>query len=367
MYEFLANGSMAFVVPSTIKRGRNSLIPDVLECGFSGGFGSMNNRVKYLFNRYFIEQYGYDFSMVGCAETCECFDVLNDIKGFSDNSFLSLVIRLYREFIDKYNNPHYLVLRHKVDKGLCFVPMVHRFTKEYMNKVRCVMVELTKRYKGSRCVMLTLTLSPELYGYNKIAMWMAVKSEFDNFMTKLKRAYNIEQRKRVKCGLQSKVNPFPKYLSTVQAQIESGSKGNPHIHVVFVNASRLMDWRKVSELWGKGHIWINKTSPDDVGYQKKVSNPILYITRYICRTFTKINKNDDVLLLNQSLVWLFGVRAYSSSRGLCRCLNDVSSLSHPSDFEVLGILIDYVGTSRYDIECAVRDFINLIERERKNT
>ena len=101
---------------------------------------------------------------------------------------------------------------------------------------------------------------------------------------------------------------LPPYLATIEAQKKPSSCGNPHIHLVFVGASRLLDWRKLAQYWGKGFVYINRD-----GHGKKVRSPISYITKYITKTFSDNNADNT---LTQSLVWLFNVKSYTCSRGL---------------------------------------------------
>lgn len=77
---------------------------------------------------------------------------------------------------------------------------------------------------------------------------------------------------------------------------------------MFLGCKRLLDWRKIKSLWRLGHISINRTYGNH-----KIMHSISYITKYITKTFTKTNNEN---LLTQSLVWLFGIRSFSTSRGL---------------------------------------------------
>jgi hypothetical protein len=148
------------------------------------------------------------------------------------------------------------------------------------------------KYGNANCVSLVLTLNPKIYDNNLFDMCINIKKEMNRFLTALKyyfKKYNII---------------FPEYIATIEFQ----KSGNPHLHFVFFRCTRLMDWRKLRKLWGRGHISVNRTYD---GY--KIKNPINYITKYITKTFTKTN---DENCLSQSLVWLFNIRSFSTSRGL---------------------------------------------------
>lgn len=177
------------------------------------------------------------------------------------------------------------------DKGeKLLLPLTHRFSVEYMKKIRSRMSSLKKRHNESSAVMLTLTLNPALYK-NKLEMWLSIKDDLHRFMMLFK--YHFKKEKR----------DFPPYLSAIHSQ----KNGNPHIHIVFLNATRLMDWHKIEKFWGKGYVWINRTQGGG-----KIRHPVSYITKYITRTFTKVKENS----LTQAMVWFFACRSYSYSRGL---------------------------------------------------
>jgi hypothetical protein len=156
---------------------------------------------------------------------------------------------------------------------------------------------------------LTLTIDPKLFDNDKLEMWKQIKKEFRRFIDTLQHIF-----KRIG-------KEFPPYLATIQAQKgkppDFKGRGNPHIHVLFFNCKRLLDWRKISDLWSLGFIYINRT------YQgKKIRYPINYICRYITRTFTNSNDKNK---LTQSLVWLFNINSYSTTRHLLYPLKRHSS------------------------------------------
>ena len=199
------------------------------------------------------------------------------------------------------------------------------------------MIEVQEKHSQSNAVMVTLTLNPALYE-SKLEMWTSIKSELNRFLT----AVRIELKKHGR--------EMPPYIATIEAmhgRKENNylSKGNPHIHIVFIGASRLMDWRRLTHLWGKGHIWINRTYEN-----KKIRNPISYVTKYITKTFTEVSEEN---MLQQALVWFFGIRSYSCSRGLIRPLNEGGSL-----FTALCFVMFPRNENLTDHEYEIQNYVN---------
>jgi hypothetical protein len=123
-------------------------------------------------------------------------------------------------------------------------------------------------------------------------MWTDIKKQLNRFLTNIKYYFKKEKRK------------FPPYICSIEAH----KKGNPHLHLVFLGASRLMDWRKIRDIWHLGHIYINRDSD-----HRKIRNPVSYLMKYITKTYTDTNEDNN---LTQALCWLFNIRSYQCSRGL---------------------------------------------------
>lgn len=181
------------------------------------------------------------------------------------------------------------------------LPIENRYCESYQYKVQKRMKWLCYQYGNAHAVMLTLTIDPDVYKNNKLRMWQDIKPQYHRFITALK--YHFKKSNRV----------FPKYLCTIEAQ----KNGNPHLHIVFLNATRLLDWKQIRKLWNLGHIFINRTKQGN-----KIRYPINYIAKYITKTYTETNKDN---ILSQSLCWLFNIRSFSNSRGLIIPLKPLSS------------------------------------------
>jgi hypothetical protein len=160
---------------------------------------------------------------------------------------------------------------------------------------------LCYKYGNTKAVLLTLTIDPKIYNNDKVKMWLDIKNQYHRFITSLQ--YHFKKQGRV----------FPRYLCSIESQ----KNGNPYLHIVFLGASRLMDWRKIKDLWHQGFIYINRT-----GDNQKIRFPINYITKYITKTYCETNEKN---LLTQSISWIFNIRSYSCSRGLVFPLKPKSS------------------------------------------
>ncbi len=216
----------------------------------------------------------------------EIDSIMNNLKEYIDAYTLNYIITSFKGYLKSCETPRYVVAER--GKKVRFIPLNNRFSPERQHRLKKRMKYLIATRGNQNAVMLTLTLDPSLFN-DRFSMWQSIKPELHRFLTSLRKALK---------------GHLPEYLATIEAQ----KNGNPHIHIVFFNAKRLIDWRRIRDLWGLGHIFINRTSDNS-----KVRYPISYVCKYITKTYTTSN-NDNVL--TQSLVWLFGVRSYSCSRGL---------------------------------------------------
>jgi len=242
------------------------------------------------------------------TEILNKYDINNLNIYFANDLLLEYASKRFKIYLKNTVNQKRYILIEKKDKDKKIrklLPIESRFSKSYQKKVRKRMNWLIYKYGNAKAVNLTLTINPKKYKYNKFKMWKEIKKELNRFLTALK--YYFKKRNI----------PFPPYICTIEAQKEPNSRGNPHFHFVFLNAKRLLDWRKIRKLWGLGHIYINRTYD---GYNIKY--PINYITKYITKTFTENNEEN---LLTQSLCWLFHIRSFSTSRGLITPINSIDT------------------------------------------
>jgi hypothetical protein len=236
----------------------------------------------------------------------EVVDSINSrIAKIKNDVLLKESQRLFKYYIKSFEKEFKCVLisktvnKDKVDNSLILLDT--RYSNSYRNKVRKRMKYLCFKFGNYKAVLLTLTIDPKIYNNDKLRMWLDIKNQYHRFITALK--YHFNKSGRV----------FPSYICSIESQ----RNGNPHLHIVFLGASRLIDWKKIKDLWHQGFIFINRTS-----FNQKIRFPINYITKYITKTYCV---TSDKNLLSQSLSWIFNIRSYSCSRGLVFPLKPKSS------------------------------------------
>ena len=221
------------------------------------------------------------------------------ITSYKNAALLDYCEKTFLRYIWKIESEHrYLVLQNKEDPDLQEMKLLlTRYHKSYCEKIKSRMSWLAHAYGNQSAVFLTLTLDPKKFGGDKFVMWDTVTKEVDRFM------------KAVRMHFKRAGRVFPKYLWAIEGQ----KNGNPHIHIVFFGARRLLDWRELLRYWDNGAIYINKTSEG-----QKIRYPINYITSYITKTFGNTNYDN---IRTQSLIWLFNHHSFNRSHGLIIPLN----------------------------------------------
>ena len=214
---------------------------------------------------------------------------------YRNRCLLDFAERQFLSYIASIRKMHRYI--YATDGILCtLLPLKTRYSESYQRKVHDRMCWLAHHYRNAGCVYVVLTVDPANYDNDKIRMWTEIVPDVAKFIDKTRRRFIRHGKK------------MPPYLVTIEAQKEPRSCGNPHINIVFFGCHRLMDWRKVMQYWGKGNIRINKTKDGQT-----VRNPVMYVTKYITKTFTETDADN---CLTQSLVWLFNKRSFNSSRNL---------------------------------------------------
>jgi hypothetical protein len=224
-------------------------------------------------------------------------DLNKNLRSVSDEYLLKFAKSCFKAYLKQNRDPRYVVAQK--GKETRFIPLKTRFSKSYQKKIIKRMNYLIATRENQNAVLLTLTLDPKLFK-TKLDMWQ-IRKQQHRFIEDLRQIFKRSGKE------------FPEYLEGIEAQKKPKSMGNPHLHFCFFNCKRLLDWRKIRDLWGFGHISINRTKDGS-----KIKYPINYICKYILKTFTDNSKENN---LTQALVWFFGVRSYTCSRGLVWPLN----------------------------------------------
>lgn len=200
------------------------------------------------------------------------FSPVNQLNDY----LLNFALKTFKKYIESQEEFNRFIYAENSDNDKLLIELDNRYCK----------------YRKTSSVLLTLTIDPKVFNEDKYKMWKNIKSECNRFFTKLK--YYFKKQKRV----------FPPYICSIEAQ----KNGNPHLHICFLGASRILDWRKIRDIWKLGHIFINR---DNDG--RKIRNPVNYLMKYISKTYSNTNENNE---LTQALCWLFNIRSYQCSRGL---------------------------------------------------
>lgn len=197
----------------------------------------------------------------------------------------------YSYRIDQEDVNRFIYVKNDVDER-DLIELDNRYCKSYQDKISRRAKYLGWKFRNSVSVLLTLTINPKLYNDDKFKMWIDIKKQLNRFLTNIKYHFKKQGRK------------FPPYICSIEAQ----KNGNPHLHICFLGAGRLLDWRKIRDIWKLGHIFINR---DNSG--RKIRNPVNYLMKYITKAYTTTNEKNE---LTQALCWLFNIRSYQCSRGL---------------------------------------------------
>lgn len=220
----------------------------------------------------------------------------------------------------------YLYLEHNETGDRSLKKIENRYCDSYRDKIVKRMNWLMWRYGNENCCLLTLTIDPKKYNYDKFEMWKAISKKFKRFIEKLTIYFKRHNR------------PFPPYLWGIEAMYgrpenDYMSRGNPHLHVCLFNCKYVAPAETLEEYWGQGFIKINSTAKNE-----KIRYPIHYITKYITSTFTN-NSPDNTLV--QGLVWIFNKHSFDHSAGLTAPLYPKGS----GDWSLSGIVTVQSGCS----------------------
>ena len=298
--------AFTYFIEDVIKKSFNDLVVDCFKEYFSN-----NEEATLIFDMlYDSEKLTIDILKDFGFLSHPPIEVVNNINskliGVKNRALINCSKSMFRFYIDFINKEYRGILisnsntiNGDVQKSILMLDT--RYSQCYRRKVEKRMKWLCYKYGNSKAVLLTLTMDPGLYNYDKFGMWMDIKNQYHRFITALK--YHFKKSGRV----------FPRYICSIESQ----GNGNPHLHIVFLGASRLIDWRRIKDIWHQGFIYINRT-----GDNQKIRYPINYVTKYITKTFCRTN---DKNLLTQSLSWLFNIRSFSCSRGLVIPLKPKSS------------------------------------------
>lgn len=242
------------------------------------------------------------------------------LMNYKNACLLDFAERQFSSYITSITKTNrYLYLENCETNEKALKKLETRYSDSYRDKIVNRMNWLMWEYGNENCCLLTLTVDPKKYNYDKFEMWKAIGKKYKYFILKLKRYFKEHDR------------PFPSYLFGIESMFgrpENNymSRGNPHLHVCFFNCKYVAPVETIEKYWGQGFVKINSTAKNE-----KIRYPIHYITKYITETFTN-NSPDNTLI--QSMVWLFNKHSFDHSAGLIKPLYPKGS----GDWSLFGIV-----------------------------
>jgi len=208
------------------------------------------------------------------------------------------VVSCAKSYVKKVKDKAIALRNVETDK-LAVVPYYTRFSDGYYRAA----IKKIKRLGASNAVFLTLTLDPKRF------------ISLDNAMKNLRVGWN-----RLLTMLRKRCRRL-QFVKVVEFQ----KNGSPHIHVLFLGISRLIDADELREFWDK------KYGQGTMVYLKRIKNDgrqvVAYLTKYIKKYLDRPNEEvrgadrlTDAVAFNQlALGWALNLRAYSVSRGILDC------------------------------------------------
>jgi hypothetical protein len=263
-----------------------------------------------------------------------------EITNYKNSCLLDYAERQFSGYIKSLEKTNrYLYLEHNKTGDNSLKKIITRYSNSYRAKIIKRMNWLMWKYGNENCCLLTLTIDPKKYNYDKFEMWKQINKKYERFIEKLKIYFKRHNR------------PFPPYLFGIESMYgrpENNymSRGNPHLHICFFNCKYIAPSEKLEQYWGQGFIKINSTAKNE-----KIRYPIHYITKYITETFTN-NSPDNTLI--QSLVWLFNKHSFDHSAGLVIPLYPKGS----GDWSLNGIVSIPAGSYQIDEMIVIQEVIN---------
>lgn len=263
----------------------------------------------------------------------------NELISYKNVCLLDYAEKIFSSYIKSIENTsRYLYMENNETGDKSLKKILTRYSDVYRDKIIKRMNWLMWEYGNENCCLLTLTIDPKKYNYDKFEMWKAISKKYKRFVDKMKIYFERHNR------------PFPSYLFGIEAMFGRPednymSRGNPHLHICFFNCKYFAPVETIEKYWGQGFVKINSTYKNE-----KVRYPIHYITKYITETFTN-NSPDNTLI--QSLVWLFNKHSFDHSAGLIRPLYPKGS----GDWFLYGIASIPSGYCQIDEMIVIQDFM----------
>jgi hypothetical protein len=164
-----------------------------------------------------------------------------EIIDYKNACLLDYAERQFSSYIKSLKKTNrYLEWSNDITRDTGLKKIVTRYSDFYRDKIIKRMNWLMWTYGNENCCLLTLTIDPKKYNYDKFEMWTAISKKYERFIEKLKIYFKRHNR------------PFPPYLWGVESMYgrpENNyiARGNPHLHVCFFNCKYLAPVEKIEK------------------------------------------------------------------------------------------------------------------------
>jgi hypothetical protein len=214
------------------------------------------------------------------------FNKQENTQSFEENlnaSFEEIIAKEYEKFIEDLKNKAVL-LRSKDDPAVGFVIRPYKSSRYSSTGQKKLSKKIRKKFNGvGSGVFLTLTFDPRRVSL--VSAWSNLSSLIKHTMNYLKIYAQREAKAR---GAKANIQ----YIWTIEVQ----KNGYPHVHVFYLSIKRLIDVRKIRQVWGVGYVFIEKLEGVRVGE---------YMSKYLSK--------GQGLEKALPYVWFFGIRLYGAS------------------------------------------------------
>jgi hypothetical protein len=194
-----------------------------------------------------------------------------------------MIAKEFAKYIEDLKNKA-VVLRSKDDPSVAFVVRPYKSSRYSPAGQKKLSKKIRKQFNGVESgVFLTLTFDPRRVSL--ISAWANLSSLIKRTMKYLK---TYAQREAKAKGFKLNVQ----YIWVIEVQ----KNGYPHVHVFYPSIKRLIDVRKIRQVWGVGYVFIEKLEGVKIGE---------YMSKYLSK--------GQGLEKALPYVWFFGIRFYGAS------------------------------------------------------
>ena len=253
---------------------------------------------------------------------------LNSFEENINATVEDMITEGFEKYIEDLKNKAVL-LRSKDDPSTAFIVRPYKTSRYSSVGQKKLAKTIKKRFAGVESgVFLTLTFDPKRVSL--ISAWANLPSLIKHTMKYLKTYAQREAKAR---GAKANIQ----YIWTLEVQ----GNGYPHVHVFYPSIKRLIDVKKIRQIWGVGFVSIKKLEGVRVGE---------YMSKYLSK--------GQGLEKALPFVWFFKIRLYGASNMLI-----LKTPKGESKYTFVGMcFLDEEGKNLASLEALVRlNNINVVK------